>query len=109
MLKTTLKARALKETFSKLVSQLSATSVQGYRQVAVNCPNPVKVVIDKELPLTNSKSNFEEVISQAGEPAYYDSTKKSKGDNIEEFNTPIPSENTPVITEFTYTCRTILA
>ena len=50
----------------------------------VNCPSPIKVAIDKKLSVTNSEFNSEEVISQAKEPADYDSGQEIKSDDIKK-------------------------
>ena len=57
--------------------------------------------LNKELSVTNSKSNSREVIFHTKEPGDSDSDEEIKGDDIEESSTLNPPEDTPRITEFT--------
>ena len=74
--------------------------VSRYRHVVIY-PSLVKVAIDKERPVTNSEPDSEEVIFQAEEPTNYESDKEVKSIDIEKYNTPISSDDTLEITEFT--------
>ena len=98
LLKRTLKAKALKGTFSKLISQLSTTSVKFMGMLLPTVQVQSKSLSIKKLPVTNSESNSGEIISQAEEPAGYDSDKEIKSEKNEESNTLILPKNTPVIT-----------
>ena len=62
-------------------------------------PSPVRVTIDK-LSVTNTESDFEELIYRAKYSEHFDFDREFTGDNFEEFSILSPPVTIPVIEGF---------
>ena len=99
VLKIIQKARILEGTFrpSPIIKYYKC---QSYGHIAANCLSLVRIFIDKLLVI-DPEPDSEEFIYLVEEPEGSGSDEKTTDDNVQESNTSIPFEVTPMIREFT--------